>query len=106
MKMYKDDSSMDESLIGSCTFNLKTMVTNKADGSFTPPSAAMTIGIVAGVLALGSLIWLYCTCCRRSKKVVIVESSSLAGTKRGSTTSYKKMEDECTLDTSKAGSKV
>jgi hypothetical protein len=97
MKMYKDDSDADESLIGSCTFKLKAMVTENTDGSFTPPTAAMTAGILAGMAALGSLLWCYCACCRRSpQKVVVVEESSLAGTKKGKDTSNKKTEDDAT----------
>ena len=72
MKMYKDDSSMDESLIGSCTFKLKTLVTKNTDGSYTAPTAALTAGIVGGVLALVAMIWCYCACCRGSQQKVVI----------------------------------
>jgi hypothetical protein len=107
MKMFSDSSSSDEKMIGFCTFKLSTMVTSKGDGSFTPPTAAMTIGIVAGVIALSALICLYCTCCRRSSKVVTTKSSeagktiaSDAESQRASTASFTKMEDDGTLETS------
>jgi hypothetical protein len=102
VKMFSDSSSLDEMMIGFCTFKLQTMVTNKGDGSFTPPTAAMTIGIVAGVIALSALVCLYCTCCRRSKKVVMMDASD-AGSKRVSIASFTKMEDDGTFDTSKSG---
>ena len=105
MKVYKDASDADESLIGFCTFKLKTMVTKKSDGRFNPPSAAMTAGILAGMAALGALIACYCACCRRrEQKVVVVDESSFAGTKRESGTTYTKMEDDSTLESIKRGS--
>jgi hypothetical protein len=102
MKMFSDTSSSDEKMIGYCTFKLSTMVTNKGDGSFTPPTAAMTIGILAGVIALGALICFYWTCCRKSTPKVIMTNASDTGSKPGSTASFTKMEDDGTMATSKS----
>lgn len=102
MKMFSDSSSSDEKMIGYCTFKLSTMVTNKGDGSFTPPTAAMTIGILAGVIALCALVCFYWTCCRKTTPKVIRVNASDTGSKRGSTASFTKMDDDGTFDTSKS----
>ena len=67
IQMYSDDSSMDEKLIGSCTFKFDTMVTQSSDGGMTVPTAAMTLGIIAGVFALIGAICCYWSCCRGRK---------------------------------------
>ncbi|GKZ00104.1 hypothetical protein MPSEU_000963800 [Mayamaea pseudoterrestris] len=62
-------------LIGECTFVLDTFVTPATEANFysrtvNPPSAAATVGIVMGALAVLGLICLYCYCCRRKSKVL------------------------------------
>jgi len=97
IKMYSDDSSMDESLIGLCTFKFDTMVTQKSGGGMTPPTAAMTLGIIAGVFALVGLLCCYLSCCRGKKKTAAGPSDMTVGT-------YKRTEDDGTFISSKGGS--
>lgn len=57
-------------LIGECLLDLKTSVTpNEAqEGLYKTPSAAMTVGAILGVGAVGALMSLYCYCCCASRK--------------------------------------
>lgn len=53
-------------LIGQCTFDLKTSVTpDEERGIFQTPSAAASVGIVAGVAAAMVIVCLWMRCCHR-----------------------------------------
>ena len=99
IKMYSDDSSSDEKLIGSCTFKFDTMVTKNDAGGMTPPTAAMTLAILAGVFAAGGLLCCYMSfCCGKKNKTKASSSDTTTGG------SYKRTEDDGTLMSSKDGS--
>ena len=100
VKMYSDDTGMDESLIGSCKFKFDTMVTQNNAGGMKIPTAAMTLAILAGVFALGGFLCCYMSCCRRNKqKQAATPSDTTVGA-----TSYKRTEDDGTFISSKVGS--
>lgn len=100
MNMYKDDSKDSESLIGSCTFELQTMVTQQEGGGMTVPTAALTASIIATVFALGVALCLYMSCCR-SKKAAVASNATVAA---DDATSFKRMDDDGTMASTKDGS--
>jgi hypothetical protein len=100
IKMFSDDSSMDESLIGSCTFRFDTMVTQSSNGGMTIPTAATTLAIIAGVFALVGAVCCYWSCCRGRRKAKAAAPSDTS-------TAYKRTQDDGTLaSTVVSGSKV
>jgi hypothetical protein len=65
-------------LIGECSFVLDTFVTPTTQANFysrsvNPPSAAASVGIIAGTLAVFGLVCLYCYCCKRKSKALVEE---------------------------------
>lgn len=59
----------DTMLIGQCTFDLRTFVTpNEERGIFQTPSAAASVGMVAGTVAVGFIICVWMYCCHQSSQ--------------------------------------
>lgn len=93
-------------LIGECTFNLKTYVTPSADkGVFQTPSAAVTVGIVLGALAVFALVCLYCyCCCRKRRRQRTSNDNKSTGGETSSFSFFRRMDDKKTV-TSKSTTK-
>jgi len=78
--------------IGECYLDLKTYVTQKSTSGekslIGTPSAAATVGIVLGAVAVMALACLFCYCCRRKRK----EKAKISAEDNES--HFKRMEDE------------
>ena len=87
-------------LIGECTFALDTMVTPADEPNFyrrtvNPPSAAATVGIVLGTLAMVALLCLWCYCCKRKQPRSTTSNASAASSRPDDVSAFfKRMDDE------------
>jgi hypothetical protein len=90
-------------LIGECTFSLNTMVTPSTQANFysrtvNPPSAAASVGIIAGALAVLGLVCLWCYCCKRKSRTVVDESDVPKTVSHGNpddvSAFFKRLDDE------------
>jgi hypothetical protein len=100
VRIYAEqDTSM---LIGQCTFTMKTYVTPSASSSLPyTPTAAETVGIVLGALAVVALACLWCYCCRRKRaqKTTMSDTKTITDVKSTVTPEdvasfFKRMDDE------------